>query len=194
VLDPVGVGLSPMRRQIADALLAARPTAIRGNADEILALAGGEDPGPHRGGVDAAGDTASAEEAAVRLARRTGAVLAVTGAPDRVTDGRSVVRIANGAPLMVRVTGLGCALSCLVGAFLAVAPEGPQAPLAAVAAALVTFGVAGEQAAAGAEGPGSLRTAMLDRLFDLTPAALAASARVSVRPASEAALAGPPPT
>ena len=172
VLDPVGVGMSGFRGAIADRLLAIGPTVVRGNSGEILHLAGEAGDG---GGIDSSLDSAAALDAAHRLARRTGAVVAVTGAVDLVTDGRRDVRIANGDPLMTRVSGLGCALSALVGACLAVTPE----PLAAAAHALALVGVAGQRAAAAGGGPGSLRLRLLDELYSLDEATLNTEARIT---------------
>jgi hydroxyethylthiazole kinase len=93
----------------------------------------------------------------------------VTGALDIVTDGARLIALANGHPMMTKVTALGCALTGLVAAFLAVADD----PLLAAAAALAYFGVCGELAAEGVDGPGSLRTRLLDRLWSLDQASFA---------------------
>lgn len=172
VLDPVGVGLSAFRGALADRLLAIGPTVVRGNAGEIAHLAGEAGNG---GGIDSSLDATAVLHAGRRLADRTGAVVAVTGSVDVVTDGRRDVRIANGDPMMTRVSGLGCALSALVGACLAVTPD----PLAAAVHALTVLGVAGQQAATTAAGPGSLRVHLLDAVHGLDEAALRAQARIS---------------
>ena len=88
-------------------------------------------------------------------------MVAVTGAVDYVTDGTQAIAIANGHPLMTRVTGLGCSATAIIGAFLAVDRD----PLAATVAGLAVFGVAGEIAAEQASGPGSLQVALLDALY-----------------------------
>jgi len=99
----------------------------------------------------------------VLLSAQTGAVVAVTGAVDLITDGERVVECHNGDPMMTRVTGTGCAVSAIAGAFLAVEPD----PLTAVAHALAVFGIAGEGAAESCNGPGSFQVKLLDLLFDL---------------------------
>jgi hydroxyethylthiazole kinase len=99
----------------------------------------------------------------------------MTGAADQVADGARQVSIENGHPLMARVTAMGCAASALAGAFLAV--EGDA--LAATAAALLTFGVAGEVAGAKASGPGSLATGIVDALYALDRGTLMQYARVT---------------
>jgi hydroxyethylthiazole kinase len=173
VLDPVGVGATALRNETAAALARARPAAIRANASEVMALAGLAGAGTR--GVDSTQASDAAIDAARRLARETGAVVAVTGAVDHVTDGERLVSIANGHPLMARVTGLGCTATALVGAALAVEKD----PLVACAAGLVFLGVAGELAAARSPGPGSLQLQLLDALYALDDATLAARARLS---------------
>ncbi|PZX17014.1 hydroxyethylthiazole kinase [Palleronia aestuarii] len=170
VFDPVAVGATAFRQETARGLLAERPCVIRGNASEIRALAGLESQGR---GADASDAVAAAEDAARALAGRTGAVVAVTGPVDFVTDGERAARVANGHPLMPRVTALGCALTGLVAAFVAGGPR-----FEATLAALACFGVAGEIAAEGARGPGSLQVNLLDALHAMEPGTLDARARI----------------
>lgn len=158
VLDPVAAGVLPWRTGIAASLLRHRPAVIRGNASEILALAGADGGGR---GVDSTASSADALSAAQELAARTGAVVAVSGAVDYVTDGAEVVEIAGGDPLMTRVVGTGCALGALIAAFLGAG----AAPIRAAVAASAVFARAGEQAAAWARGPGSFAPAFLDELW-----------------------------
>jgi hydroxyethylthiazole kinase len=174
VLDPVAHYATVFRRQAVADLLALKPTIIRGNASEIIALAGGESRGQ---GVDSRDPVEQAEDSARRLAERQQAIVAVTGAVDFVTDGNRAVRIKGGSVLMPQVTALGCALTCLVGAFAATAPEDL---FGATVAALATFAVAGEDAALGAAGPGSFAWRFLDALAALDGEALDARARVSI--------------
>ena len=173
VLDPVAHFATSYRRDTVAGLLALRPAIVRGNASEIIALAGGMSAGQ---GVDSGDTVASAEASARSLAGRTGAVVAVTGAVDFVTDGKRAVRIEGGSPLMPRVTALGCSLTCLVGAFAAIRPADP---FAASIAALAVFAVAGERAGRVSEGPGSLGWRLLDALAALDPAGLEREARIS---------------
>ncbi|MBK1635179.1 hydroxyethylthiazole kinase [Rhodovulum adriaticum] len=171
VFDPVAVAVSQLRRDTAARLLEMGPAVVRGNASEILAMAGQGDGGK---GVDATDGVAEAEAAARSLANRSGAVVAVTGPVDFVTDGDRAYRVAGGHPLMPQVTALGCALTGVVGAFL---PGQPR--LEGTAAALACYATAGERAGAGAAGPGSFAVAFLDALAALTPADLTAAARVT---------------
>jgi hydroxyethylthiazole kinase len=161
-LDPVAVGVLDYRTRACRDLLACRPAAIRGNASEILALAGFAGVGR---GVDSTAGSDAALDAAGQLARATGAVVAVTGATDFITDGRSTWATPWGHPLMTRVVGTGCALSALVAAFTARAPN----RLDAVAAACAVAGLCGERAAAISRGPGSFKAEFLDALYLLSP-------------------------
>ncbi|MGO1770086.1 MAG: hydroxyethylthiazole kinase [Microbacterium sp.] len=177
VLDPVAVGSLPVRTALAAEVVALRPTAIRGNASEVLALAGAGDGGR---GVDATDAPERALAAAGAFAREIGSIVAVSGQEDLITDGADVVRVSNGHPLLTRVTGGGCALGAVVAAFLAV--RGDTSPLHAVAAAHAAWGVAAERAAARAAGPGTFAVGLLDELASLTEESLAESARLTVSP------------
>lgn len=173
VLDPVGCGATPYRTRAAAQLLELRPSAIRGNASELLALAGAA-RGPTKG-VDSTHGSEEASEAAADLARRAGSVVAVTGAVDRITDGERWLSVSNGDARMTKVTALGCSASAVLGAFLAVEPD----PLLAAARGLGVFGLAGERAAAKAQGPGSLRWQLLDELAGLDEARLREGVRIA---------------
>jgi len=172
ILDPVGVGATAFRRATVAALVERKPTVIRGNASEILAVAGTQEAGR---GVDSTASVATAETAAVSLARATGAVVVVSGPIDLATDGERLARIANGVPLLAMVTGTGCTATALIGAFLGAGIE----PLAAAVAGMVFLGVAGEVAAEGAPGPGTFAVRLIDALNSLQPADLDARARLS---------------
>jgi len=171
VLDPVAVGTIAPRAALARELLAARPAVVRGNGSEIAALTGGVGGR----GVDSTAGADAGPDAARRLAIEARIVAAVTGAVDHVTDGRRMIAIANGHPMMTRVTGLGCTATALIGACLAVEADA----LAAAAHGLAILGVAGEIAVARARGPGSLQMEILDALYRLDADMLRAKARLS---------------
>jgi hydroxyethylthiazole kinase len=173
VLDPVGAGATRYRTTIAAELARLGPAVIRGNASEIMVLAGSV--GAAGKGVDSAHSSDDALQPARALARETGALVAMTGVVDYVTDGERVIAIRNGHPLMARVTGLGCTASALVAAYLGANTHTFDATVAALAA----LGVAGELAAAGAAGPGSLQLRLLDALYTLDEATLREHARVA---------------
>jgi len=172
VLDPVAVGSLPVRTRLAAELVALRPTVVRGNASEVLALAGA---GAGGRGVDATASVDEARAAARALAGRTGGVVAVSGPVDVVTDGERVVRVANGHELLTRVTGGGCALGAVVAAFAAVEED----PLVATVAAVVAYTVAAEVAAERSVGPGSFAVHLLDALAALDEPTLVRRAAVA---------------
>lgn len=174
VLDPVGAGASGLRTSTSLALARRRPTVIRANASEILALAGAERA---TRGVDSTRASADARGAAEVLAKELGCVVAVTGAVDYITDGSRMLKVENGHPMMARVTAVGCTASAMVGACVALAPDDP---LPATAHALAIIGLAGERAAGAASAPGSYRVALIDALHELTPRDLRADARIGV--------------
>jgi len=170
VLDPVAVGATAFRRALGARLLALGPTIVRGNASEILALAEAQSAGK---GADATDSVTAAEQAASALARRSGAVVAVTGAVDFVTDGQRAARVGNGDPMMPRITALGCALTGIVAAFAV-----DEDPFEATLAALAYYGIAGERAGRMAAGPGSFQTGFLDALHRLSPEDVSGAARI----------------
>ncbi|WP_114393478.1 hydroxyethylthiazole kinase [Oleisolibacter albus] len=172
VLDPVAVGATDFRNRTARDLCTLRPTVIRGNASEILALHQQGQGGGH--GVDSRHSSDEAREVARDLARSLGCVVAMTGAVDYVTDGDRLLAVENGHPLLGLVTATGCTVSAIVAAFLPLSND----PVMAAAAALAVFGLAGEQAAAGAAGPGSFRVGLLDALYQLTPDDVRTGARI----------------
>jgi hydroxyethylthiazole kinase len=173
VLDPVGAGATRLRTESARRILdEVRVTIVRGNAAEVATLAGRA--AEIRGVESIAGGEGG--ELAVAAARALGCTVAVTGPVDAVSDGTDLVRIANGDPLLARVTGTGCISSAITGCFVAVDRDHP---LRAAAAALVALGVAGEDAAARSSGPGSFHVALYDCLDALSSDTIDARARLS---------------
>jgi hydroxyethylthiazole kinase len=158
VLDPVFIDRSSRRTAFAKKLLAKKPAAVRLNAAEFGALAGGK----------------AGEAAVARYARTRSTVIGLTGERDFVHDGTRLAAVANGHALMARVTAMGCAGSALVGACLAVEADAWRATVAA----LILVGVAGELAAQRARGPGSFAVEILDAVHGLDRDTLIARARV----------------
>lgn len=171
VLDPVGCGATRYRTGVAAKLARAKPAVIRGNASEIMCLAGEDGAGK---GVDSSKGAADATLAATALARSAGTTVAVTGEVDYVADGDSLVAVHAGHALMPLSTALGCSLSAVVAAFTAVRP-----PREAAVAALAVFGAAGSAAAARLRGPGHLPAEICDEIHTLTPDTLARYARLA---------------
>jgi len=174
VLDPVGAGATAYRTETARRILdELRVTVLRGNAGEVATLVGAE---AEVRGVESIAVGVEPPELARQAARRLGLVASVTGPVDHVSNGERVLAVANGHPLLAAVTGTGCISSALTGCFLAAKPD---EPLEAAAEALAALGVAAENAAAGAEGPGTFHARLYDALAALDPDALDGRARIS---------------
>ncbi len=161
VLDPVGAGATRFRTATALALLQAfRPSILRGNASEIRALTLAEQVTKCG---DCRHDSSDALEAGRSLHGHFGIVVSVSGPVDLIIGGAKILRVANGHPLMPRITGLGCTASALTGAFAAVNPSLSEA----AAHAMAVMGIAGEMAAEGASGPASMEVRFIDALYNL---------------------------
>lgn len=164
VLDPTAIGIAPVRTPLARELLGSRPTVVRGNASEVLALTGA---GPGGRGPDSSvagdGSEIAVEHAAREVADRTGGAVSVSGEVDHLLDSQRMVQVTRGTPVLSRVTGTGCLLGALTAACTAVRP----APLDAAVAAVVWLDLAGELAAERATGPGSFRMHLLDALDEV---------------------------
>jgi hydroxyethylthiazole kinase len=174
VLDPVGAGATSYRTETAKRILdEVDVTVLRGNAGEIATLVGVD---AEVRGVESIGAGGEPAELARQAARALGVVASVTGQVDHVSDGETVLAVANGHELLARVTGTGCMLSAITGCFLAAKSE---ESLEAAAEALATFGVAGEDAARDAKGPGSFHVHLYDALAGLDPETLDGRAQVA---------------
>jgi hydroxyethylthiazole kinase len=186
VLDPVGVGASGFRTQTVLRLLnQVCFSVIRGNISEIraLALGSGTTQGVDADRLDQVTESNLEEvvDFTKSFAGETGAVIAITGATDIVTDGFRTFCIRNGDPMMGCVTGTGCQLSALTAAFVAAAPT---QPLEATAAAVCAMGLSGELASGrltALDGNGTYRNYILDAVYNLTPEQLEEGARYEVR-------------
>ena len=162
VLDPVGAGATTYRTETARRLLVELgPTIIRGNASEILSLATAE---AGTKGVDSIHGSEEASGAARELATAHQCVVSVSGVVDVIVSASATVRVANGHPVMGKVTGLGCAATAITGAFAAVNAD----PLRAAAHAMALMGVCGEIAEEHSKGPGSFQMHFLDALALIT--------------------------
>jgi hydroxyethylthiazole kinase len=174
VLDPVGAGATRFRTETARRLLdEVKVAVLRANQGEIATLVG---VGAEVRGVESIGVHGEPADLARTAARNLGLVASVTGVVDHVSDGERVLSIANGHELLASVTGTGCMSSAITGCFLAIAGD---TPLEAAASALAAFGVAGEDAARDAKGPGSFHVGLYDALAALEPETLDARARIS---------------
>lgn len=163
VLDPVGAGATRYRNESIELLLnTANPCVIRGNASEIMSVAGSS---VQTRGVDSGAQANDALQLALLLARRTGGVVCVSGEIDHVLDAHGVhATLSNGHEWMTRITGMGCSATALIGAFCAVQPNIWRATVSAMAYLGVAGEVATEAVIARGLGVGSLQVAVLDQL------------------------------
>lgn len=161
ILDPVGVGASKFRNEVVAKLLTFKPSVIRGNASEIMALANYQ--GINAKGVDSHEPSEAALQAASELAKHYNNVICISGATDYIVSKHRQAAVANGSAMMPLVTGLGCSCTAIIAAFVACIEE----PFEACLAAQAYFSLCGERAARNAAGPGSLQLRILDELYAL---------------------------
>lgn len=162
IIDPVGAGATPFRDRSISKLIALKPTVIRANASEILALA--KLNKTKTKGVDSTAQSSEAIEAAKVLNQTYGAVVCISGETDIIISDGQQILIKNGHPLMTKITGLGCSATAIIGAFIGVIEDKTEAVITATA----LMSVAGEIAAKEAKGPGSLQVLLLDKLYNIT--------------------------
>lgn len=184
IFDPVGAGSSKLRSEYCARLIDTRQlSVIRGNISEIKSLA--HEAADTRG-VDAGAKDLVTEqnlsqtiEMARRLSAKTGAIIAISGALDVIADAAHAVVVKNGCPEMARITGSGCMLTAMLGAFCG---ANPNHQFAAVVAAFGTMGIAGECALARIlerrEGNASFRTHLIDAVYTMTPEQLNEGLRI----------------
>ena len=174
VLDPVCAGATRYRTDTARRILEeVQVTVLRGNQGEIATLVGVD---AEVRGVESMATGLEPGALAGVAAKQLRVVASVTGPIDHVSDGERVLNVANGHPLLAQVTGTGCISSALTGCFLAAKPE---EPLEAATEALAALGVAAEDAADGAGGPGTFHARLYDALAALDPDTLDGRARIS---------------
>ena len=185
VLDPVGAGGTQLRREAVKRLLdEVHFTVVRGNASEIRYLAGQQSTGS---GVDVSdfdeiteSNLDSAVSMAADLAERLGTVIAISGKIDVITDGRESCVLYNGCATMARITGSGCMLTALIGAFCG----GDGNPFSAACSAVAAMGVCGEIAEEkrlrNGTGNATFRTDLIDAVFNLTEEQLEKGARYEI--------------
>ena len=180
VFDPVGVGATKYRTQTANAITSQlQLTVLRGNAGEIGVMV---DSGGRVSGVDSQGAEEGLPYAMKQYAMDHHVVVVDTGETDFVTDGETIWKLQNGHPLLATVTGSGCSLTGIIGAFLAVVDDlqNFEKCAKAVIAAITCVNVAAEQAATVAKGPGTFQAAWLDALYHLSDRQVDHQAIISV--------------
>lgn len=173
VLDPVAIGIGEMRSSVLKQFQEYKPSIIRGNASEIIALAGlwgldGGAEGSNVRGVDSRDSVEMAKTAAAALARYTNGAVAVSGKTDLITDGKAVAYSYGGSHFMEKITGCGCSLGGVAAVYVAAA-----SPFIAALTASAVYNLAGKRAEEKAQGPGSFYTQFLDELYLATPEEIA---------------------
>ena len=176
VLDPVGIGIGSLRTKLLTKVKEFPPAIIRGNASEIIAVAGlwglsgSADDLTRARGVDTTDTVEAARASAVTLARFTGGAVAVSGESDLVTDGETVAISRGGSSLMGKVTGFGCSQGGVLAVYATQAD-----PFTAALAGVAHYNLAGTRAAAAADAPASFKVAFIDELYRAKPEEIAAN-------------------
>lgn len=174
VIDPVGIGIGQQRTDLLLEVKQYKPTIIRGNASEIIALAslwnleGTTEDLSRARGVDSTDEVAAARDAAVALARYTGGAVAVSGQTDLVTNGEVVAYSHGGSSLMSKVTGFGCSQGGVLAVYACVAD-----PFTAALAGVAHYNIAGRRAEELASAPASFKVAFIDELYKVSPEEIA---------------------
>ncbi|WP_297327402.1 hydroxyethylthiazole kinase [uncultured Bartonella sp.] len=171
VFDPVAHFATPFRQNAAEYIVSLTPAIIRGNFSEIAAFTGKTEAR----GVDSHDKGEKCFITAIELARKTKAVVAMSGKTDFITDGKNHFLIEGGDILMSKVSASGCALTCVTGAFLSLAPD---KPLEAAIVAFASFAAAGKLAGKNAKGPGSFVPLFIDALATLDEEIVASSSSI----------------
>ena len=178
VLDPVAIGIGALRTRLLLAFKPCKPSIIRGNASEIIALGGlwgltGGTKTSNVRGVDSQDTVSAAKDAAVALARWTGGAVAVSGKQDLVTNGSVVALCHGGSHFMEKITGSGCSL----GGVMAVYATTAHAFIAALTGTAV-YNLAGYRAAEKTDAPASFQVHFLDELYKAKPMDIAQGHRM----------------
>jgi hydroxyethylthiazole kinase len=168
VLDPVAIGIGSLRTKLLLNFKEYKPSVIRGNASEIIALAGlwGLEGGNKESkvrGVDSTDEVFKAKGAAVALAKWTGGAVAVSGETDLVTDGKILVYSHGGSHFMEKITGSGCSLGGVIAVYLTA-----SSPFIAALTGTAVYNLAGKRAAEKTNAPGSFQVHFLDELYKAT--------------------------
>lgn len=174
ILDPVGAGATNFRTESALRLQEKiKINIVRGNFAEISILAGLKG---NIKGVESIGTEKNSVEIACSLARKYNQVAIITGKQDVVTDGKTVIEIDNGSPMLGTITATGCMVTSLIATFAAVDED----YLLASTGALVCFGLAGERAEVKAQGPGSFKVNLFDEIYNLNEKTICEGLKVNI--------------
>ena len=173
VFDPVGIGASSYRTEIAKEIIEkTSPCVIRGNASEIMVLA---QLSSVTKGVDSTAKTVEALDGAIQLSKELNNTVVVSGETDYIVTRNKVSSVNNGREIMSKVTGMGCTATSVIGASVAVEDDVHEAAVFSMA----LMGVAGEIAESKSNGPGSFQISFLDTLASVNSKIISDSARIN---------------
>ena len=171
VFDPVGIGASSYRTEIAKEIIEkTSPCVIRGNASEIMVLA---QLSSVTKGVDSTAKTVEALDGAIQLSKELNNTVVVSGETDYIVTRNKVSSVNNGREIMSKVTGMGCTATSVIGASVAVEDDVHEAAVFSMA----LMGVAGEIAESKSNGPGSFQISFLDTLSSVSSKIISDNAR-----------------
>lgn len=173
VLDPVGVGATRARRELVQALLReVKFSVIKGNMAEIKCLLG---MGVKSRGVDSLENENSGEEIAKLAAKKLLTTIAITGKIDYIADENMVIKVLNGDSAMGLVTGTGCMISSLIGAFLGAENNSFISALGGV----LSMGIAGELSTKESKGTGDLKVSIMNNISNINSDMLEIESKVA---------------
>lgn len=173
VFDPVGVGASSYRTEVAKEIIEkTSPSVIRGNASEIMVLA---QLSSVTKGVDSTAKTVEALDGAIQLSKELNNTVVVSGETDYIVTRNKVSSVNNGREIMSKVTGMGCTATSVIGASVAVEDDVHESAVFSMA----LMGVAGEIAESKSNGPGSFQISFLDTLSSISSKIISDNARIN---------------
>ena len=173
VFDPVGIGASSYRTEIAKEIIEkTSPCVIRGNASEIMVLA---QLSSVTKGVDSTAKTVEALDGAIQLSKELNNTVVVSGETDYIVTRNKVSSVNNGREIMSKVTGMGCTATSVIGASVAVEDDVHESAVFSMA----LMGVAGEIAESKSNGPGSFQISFLDTLSSVSSKIISDNARIN---------------
>lgn len=161
VLDPVGVGATKARKKLVDLLLKeVEFSVIKGNVAEIKSILDIESLSR---GVDSLEKTSKIEELVKYASKKFNTIIAITGEEDYIGNDEIIFKVNNGHKFMSLITGTGCMISSLIGAFLG----GEASPLISALAGVVSMGISGELAQKRFIGTGTMKVDIIDNISNL---------------------------
>ncbi|QWQ38932.1 hydroxyethylthiazole kinase [Gemella sp. zg-570] len=173
VFDPVGIGATPFRNEtVIEFLNQVHVSIIKGNASEIMALAG---VNVKTKGVDSSVESTEAIDAAIFIARKYRCVCTVTGKVDIITDGINIIKIQNESDSLAYITGTGCMIASLIGSYVGANKN----PLISSVAGVLTMSLSGEIANNETKGIAAYKEEVMNNIFNFNPEMVIKNAKIS---------------